>query len=152
MPPLTGYALSPVMPSPAWSVAVEESVDFMVIAGDLYDGKWKDYNSGHFFCREMGRLNKAGIPVYLLFGNHDTESEMIEKFTLPANIHTFDQKAPGRDNLQALQHSQSIGGGIRSSACDLQDHSKASFPKSFAHALGIRNCGVFGPWSVQLDE
>ena len=37
----------------------------MAIAGDLYDGSWKDYNTDHSFCREMGRLNKVGIPVYL---------------------------------------------------------------------------------------
>ncbi len=36
--------------------AIEDRVDFMVIAGDLYDGNWKDYNTGRFFCREMGRL------------------------------------------------------------------------------------------------
>ena len=48
------------------SEAIEESVDFVVIAGDLYDGNWKDYNTGVFFSREMGRLNAAGIPVYLI--------------------------------------------------------------------------------------
>ena len=41
--------------------AIAEAVDFMVIAGDLYDGNWKDYNTGHFFCREMGRLERARI-------------------------------------------------------------------------------------------
>ena len=70
--------------------AIEEAVDFMVIAGDLYDGTWKDYNTGHFFCREMGRLHKAGISVYLLLGNHDADSEMTKKLTLPANVHQFD--------------------------------------------------------------
>ena len=44
--------------------AIEQEVDFMVIAGDLYDGTWKDHNTGIFFCAEMGRLRKAGIPVY----------------------------------------------------------------------------------------
>jgi exonuclease SbcD len=72
--------------------AIEEAVDFMVIAGDLYDGTWKDYNTGHFFCREMGRLNKADIPVYLLLGNHDADSEMTKKLTLPANVHQFDTR------------------------------------------------------------
>ena len=37
-------------------VAIDEAVDFMVIAGDLYDGNWRDFNTGHFFVREMGRL------------------------------------------------------------------------------------------------
>ena len=70
-------------------LAIEEAVDFMVIAGDLYDGGWKDYNTGHYFCREMGRLNKAGLPVYVVFGNHDAESEMTKKLTLPPNVHAF---------------------------------------------------------------
>lgn len=83
--------------------AIEESVDFMVIAGDLYDGTWKDYNTGHFFCREMGRLNKVGIPVYLLFGNHDAESEMTKKLTLPDNVHTFDARKANTFSLDALK-------------------------------------------------
>jgi len=84
-------------------VAIEESVDFMVIAGDLYDGTWKDYNTGHFFCREMGRLNKVGIPVYLLFGNHDAESEMTKKLTLPANVHTFDARKANTFRIESLK-------------------------------------------------
>lgn len=72
--------------------AIENAVDFMVIAGDLYDGSWKDYNTGHFFCREMGRLNKAGIAVYLLLGNHDADSEMTKKLTLPPNVHQFETR------------------------------------------------------------
>ena len=84
-------------------VAVEEAVDFMVIAGDLYDGSWKDYNTGHFFCREMGRLNLANIPVYLLFGNHDADSEMTKKLTLPANVHTFDTRKASTFRIDALR-------------------------------------------------
>jgi len=84
-------------------VAIEESVDFMVIAGDLYDGSWKDYNTGHFFCREMGRLNKVGIPVYLLFGNHDADSEMTKKLTLPPNVHTFDARKANTFRMDALK-------------------------------------------------
>jgi hypothetical protein len=49
-------------------MAIEEDVDFVVIAGDLYDGDWRDYNTGLFFVREMGRLNQAEIPVLLVYG------------------------------------------------------------------------------------
>ena len=48
-------------------MAIEEDVDFVVIAGDLYDGDWRDYNTGLFFVREMGRLNQAEIPVFLVY-------------------------------------------------------------------------------------
>ena len=46
--------------------AIRERVDFLVIAGDLYDGDWKDYRTGRFFSRQMGLLNAEGIPVFLL--------------------------------------------------------------------------------------
>ncbi len=84
-------------------VAIDEAVDFMVIAGDLYDGNWRDFNTGHFFVREMGRSHKAGIPVFLLYGNHDAESEMTRRLTLPANVHVFDTKKPVTHKLEALR-------------------------------------------------
>ncbi len=48
--------------------AIRERVDFMVIAGDLYDGAWKDFNTGLFFSGEMGRLNRERIPVFIVHG------------------------------------------------------------------------------------
>lgn len=83
--------------------AIDEVVDFMVIAGDLYDGSWKDYNTGHFFCREMGRLNKADIPVYLLFGNHDADSEMTKKLALPPNVHQFESRKANTFRIEKLK-------------------------------------------------
>lgn len=74
------------------SRAVDEQVDFIVIAGDVYDGDWKDFNTGLFFVRQMGRLRQAGIPVYLLYGNHDAESEMTRGLELPDNVHVFSSR------------------------------------------------------------
>jgi DNA repair protein SbcD/Mre11 len=83
--------------------AIAEAVAFVTIAGDLYDGHWKDYNTGHFFCRQMGRLHEAGIPVYLLFGNHDAESEMTKRLLLPPNVHTFETRRPSTFRIEALR-------------------------------------------------
>jgi len=69
--------------------AIAEKVDFVIIAGDLYDGSWRDFNTGIFFVRQMGRLRAAGIPVYVLLGNHDAESEMTRSLKLPDNVHQF---------------------------------------------------------------
>lgn len=69
--------------------AIAEKVDFMIIAGDLYDGNWKDFNTGLYFVRQMGRLRAASIPVYLLFGNHDAENDMTRRLTMPDNVHCF---------------------------------------------------------------
>jgi exonuclease SbcD len=83
--------------------AIELAVDFLVIAGDLYDGNWRDFNTGHFFVREMGRLHKAGIPVYLLYGNHDAESEMTRKLGFPPNVHVFDTRRAATFRIEALR-------------------------------------------------
>lgn len=72
--------------------AIDEQVDFMVIAGDVYDGDWKDFNTGLFFIRQMGRLRNSGIPIYLLYGNHDADSEMTRGLELPDNVHVFSSR------------------------------------------------------------
>ena len=45
-------------------LAIRESVDFVVLAGDLYDGDWPDFDTGLFFVGQMHRLREAGIPVF----------------------------------------------------------------------------------------
>ena len=41
-------------------LAIEEDVRFVLIAGDLYDGDWKDASTGLFFASRMGRLRERG--------------------------------------------------------------------------------------------
>lgn len=81
--------------------ALALEVDFMVIAGDLYDGDWKDHNTGIYFARQMGRLRNAGIPVYVLHGNHDAESVMTSRLALPDNVHVFSSRKPQTFRLEA---------------------------------------------------
>ena len=40
-------------------LAIATQVNFMLIAGDLYDGDWKDYQTGLFLSRELGRYEIA---------------------------------------------------------------------------------------------
>ncbi len=75
------------------ALALAERVAFIVIAGDLYDGDWKDYSTGLFFQRQMLRLKAADIPVYLIAGNHDAASVITKKLTLPDNVHAFSTRA-----------------------------------------------------------
>src|ERR1039458_8131175 len=57
------------------SQAIDRLVSFLIISGDVYDGDWKDTTIGHFFNRQMGRLERAGIPVFTVKGNHDAERD-----------------------------------------------------------------------------
>jgi exonuclease SbcD len=70
-------------------LALAEDVAFMVIAGDLYDGDWKDFSTGLFFAAEMRRL---GRPCFLLRGNHDARSLITRNLSLPPNVREFSSR------------------------------------------------------------
>jgi len=92
-------------------LAIEERVDFVLLAGDIYDGAWKDHNTGLFFVREMGRLRQAGIRVFCLYGNHDAENQLDKKLRLPDNVHAFGHQKPGSQiarELGVAVHGQSF--------------------------------------------
>ena len=91
--------------------AIQEKVDFVIIAGDLYDGNWRDYRTGLFFVRQMGRLAVEGIPVFLLYGNHDAESQITRRLLLPGIVQTFSSRQPETFPLAELGvalHGQSF--------------------------------------------
>ncbi len=93
------------------AVAIREAVDFVVIAGDLYDGDWKDYRTGLFFARQMGRLNAHGIPAFLLYGNHDAESRITKRLELPPNLRVFQSRRAQTfilDGFGVALHGQSF--------------------------------------------
>ncbi len=69
--------------------SIEETVDFLILSGDLYDGDWKDYQTGLFFVAQMGRLSSKNIPVFLVYGNHDAASQMTRSLMLPPNVNLF---------------------------------------------------------------
>lgn len=70
------------------TLALEEHPDAVVIAGDLYDGDAKDYQTGRTFIRAMERLNDAEnpIPVIVIAGNHDAASVITHTLTPPPNV------------------------------------------------------------------
>lgn len=70
-------------------LAIEEQVAFVLLCGDLYDGNWRDYNTGLYFAQRMGRLQQAGIRVFIVSGNHDAESHITRHLQLPDNVQVF---------------------------------------------------------------
>jgi DNA repair protein SbcD/Mre11 len=69
--------------------AIDRDAAFVIIAGDLYDGDWKDYATGQFFVREAARLARAGVRLFVVRGNHDAASEISRALPRPDNLHQF---------------------------------------------------------------
>src|SRR5581483_1458548 len=83
-------------------LAIRERVNFVILAGDIYDGDWPDYNTGLFFINEVRKLQDANIPVVILRGNHDAESRITCRLTLPANTQELPTDRPGSIRLDEI--------------------------------------------------
>ncbi|OQX19696.1 MAG: hypothetical protein BWK76_03805 [Desulfobulbaceae bacterium A2] len=75
-------------------LAREEKVAFVLLAGDIYDGSWRDYSTGLFFVDRMARLGRDQIRVVMISGNHDADSQITNALRLPDNVHRLDTNAP----------------------------------------------------------
>jgi exonuclease SbcD len=53
------------------TIALENKVDFVLIAGDIYDSENKGLHAQFKFREELKRLLEHGIPSYMVYGNHD---------------------------------------------------------------------------------
>jgi DNA repair exonuclease SbcCD nuclease subunit len=82
--------------------ACRAAVDFVIIAGDLFDGDWRDMGTGLYLARQMGRLEQAGIAVYVLQGNHDAASVVTKSLPWPGNVHRFGSRSAQTFRIEAL--------------------------------------------------
>lgn len=77
------------------SLAVEEQVLFVVLAGDIYDNLDRQEALQGLFRRGLEILNEAGIPVFMVHGNHDPLTKSLKwRRPLPPNVHTFQPDEP----------------------------------------------------------
>lgn len=93
-------------------LAIEEKVSFVLLAGDLYDGDWKDYSTGIFLSQQMGRLGQHNISVFTVAGNHDAANRMTKALDSPANMTILSSRKVETirlDDLAVAIHGRSFG-------------------------------------------
>lgn len=71
------------------NLAITEKIDFIIIAGDLYDREARSISSSRFFLKQSEHLKQEGIEVFVISGNHDPAGVEQEVFQLPTNVHYF---------------------------------------------------------------
>jgi len=71
------------------AVCIGHDVDFLVIAGDVYNASERSLRAEFAFRDACVRLSEVGIAVYIVRGNHDPASGRTAGLTLPANVHVF---------------------------------------------------------------
>jgi DNA repair exonuclease SbcCD nuclease subunit len=117
-------------------LCAEERVDVLLLAGDLYDGDWRDFGTGLFFSAQAARLRELGVRVFLVRGNHDALSRITKNLRMPGNVHSFASRRPETivdDKLGMAVHGQSF------SKAEVTDDIASGYPKP---VKGLFNIGV----------
>jgi len=83
-------------------LAIEELVDFVLIAGDLYDRDWQDFHTGLFVREQMVRLGRANIRVFIVQGNHDAQGVITKQVPWPENVKVFSSRTAETVRLDEL--------------------------------------------------
>jgi DNA repair protein SbcD/Mre11 len=72
--------------------AIDKKVDFLIIAGDVFDGEDRSLRAQIRFRQEMERLFQHNISVFLVHGNHDHLGGNWTKVELPQNVIIFGEE------------------------------------------------------------
>lgn len=81
-------------------LCVDEQVNALIIAGDLYDGEQTSMKTARFLASQMQRLHEAGINTFVIRGNHDALSRITQELILPPSVTVFS----GRPHAVDITH------------------------------------------------
>jgi exonuclease SbcD len=114
--------------------AIAQQVAFVAAAGDLYDGEWQDWRTGQFLVSQVARLSRAGIPFIAIRGNHDAESIITRRLTLPEPARLLSATRPETVDLPEFGvriHGQSFR------AREVTDNLAMNYPAAHRGVLNI---------------
>lgn len=86
--------------------ARSEKVDFVIISGDIYDYDDRSILAQSFFRNQMLILEKEGIPVFIIHGNHDFSDEDTNQLEMPASVHVF--KTEPETKVLTLRNGETV--------------------------------------------
>lgn len=125
------------------TLAIDEQVDFVVIAGDLYDGNWSDFQTGLYFNAQMARLGRAGIRIIVVRGNHDAASVITRSLPRQDHVTVLSAKHPESvavDGHDVVIHGQSFAN--KAVTHDLAAHYPS--PTSDCFNIGLLHTALTG--------
>lgn len=117
-------------------LAIAEGCRFLLLAGDIFDGDLRNFQTGLYFAEGMRRLGEAGIDVLMVLGNHDSQNRFADKLSMTPNVHVFPKAAASSrslDDVGVTVHGRSYP------RWDLSEDIAREYPPASA---GMLNIGV----------
>ncbi|WP_456276036.1 metallophosphoesterase family protein [Bacillus sp. AK128] len=91
-------------------LAISKNVDFVIIAGDLYDSEQRSLRAQIRLRNEFLRLQSAGIQVYIVHGNHDPLNGNWIQLEWPANVHFYSDQIEVKSFKKEGKHLANLYG------------------------------------------
>ncbi|MEO7112712.1 MAG: DNA repair exonuclease [Polyangiaceae bacterium] len=115
-------------------LCIREKAAFLVLAGDLFDGDWKDFHTPLFLVSELARLKSASIQAFVVLGNHDLQSELVPHIRWPENVTVFQS---GKSETCILQSFNVAIHGRSYATPAVSENLAATFPEPVAALFNI---------------
>ena len=113
-------------------LAIARKVDVFLIAGDLWDGDWRDISAGLFVQAEAGRLRAAGIGVFAILGNHDAASHVTDRIRNLDTLHLFASGGP-----TSVEWGEAVIHGVSYETREVSENVAISYPDAWPGRINI---------------
>lgn len=118
-------------------LCLDEQVDALVVAGDLYDGDQTSMKTARFLAAQMERLHQAGIAVFKIRGNHDALSKITQELIMPPSVKIFG----GRSETVEL-HKDGLAIAVHGLSFSKPHAPESLLPKYKPPVAGAVNIGI----------
>lgn len=128
------------------SLAIERKVEFVVLAGDVYDHAENDPGAKQRVYRGFRRLEAEGIRVFVVHGNHDPVGRKMSTVSdRPSNVHVFKHGAVGEETITLRNGRQVTVAGISFETEKEEENLAAKFASvSGPTVVGVLHTNVGG--------
>ncbi len=125
-------------------LCLQERVDFLLVAGDVYDGKDRSLRAQLRFREGLQRLSDAGIRAYVVHGNHDPLDGWTASLKWPDSVHIFGGRSPESIVYERDGEPKAIIHGISFKKTDIRENLALRFKRqdSPLFQVGLLHCNV----------
>lgn len=128
--------------------AVDRRVDFVTLAGDIFDRSDPTVRSRVIFREGLARLHDAGIPVYMTLGNHDPLTGFPQALKTLPSLHVFGADPEGVE-VEPVENTSGIvvfGASFPNAAVAENLVLKFRRDPGIDLAIGVVHANVQGDW------
>ncbi|HPZ14419.1 MAG TPA: DNA repair exonuclease [Bacillota bacterium] len=142
-------------------LCIRESVDFLLVAGDVYDSADQNIRAQLQFKEGLKRLGENGIAAYIVRGNHDPDDAWSRSIAMPENAFIFSSQEP-EVIIHRDQEDRPLAAivGMSFATAHIHDNLAEQFPlreKDWPYTIGLLHCSVgrapghepYAPCSIQ---